>query len=151
MRDMSNPHQLPGEPLLDERALMQHIGFLLSHGRPAGRELWLIFLDADRRPIPTVTNIDAVPVAPDRRLVVNLFEVIGTVLDESVIGGSVAVAMERLGTPEITLADRLWGAALHKCARRGRVPFHGPYLVVSGEVVPLPGHASGPAAGTIPP
>lgn len=146
---MSNQHPLPGDPLPDERALMRHIGFLLSHGRPGGRELWLIFLDASRRPIPTVTNIDAVPVAPDRRLVVNLFEVIGRVLDESVVGGSVAVAMERPGTPEITLADRLWGAALHKCARQGRIPCHGPYLVVSGEVVPLPGHASGPVAGTL--
>lgn len=138
---MANPHPLPSEPLLDERALMQHIRLLLSYGRPGGRELWLIFLDAARRPIPTVTNVDAVPVAPDRRLVVNLFEVIGKVLDESVIGGSVAVAMERLGTPEITVTDRLWGAALHKSARQGRIPFHGPFLVASGEVVPLPGHA----------
>lgn len=146
---MSNPHPLPGEPLLDERALMRHIAFLLSHGRPGGRELWLIFLDESHRPVPTVTNIDAVPVAPDRRLVVNLFEVIGAVLDESVVGGSVAVALERLGTPEITLTDRLWGAALHTCAHQGRIPFHGPYLVVSGEVVPLPGHASGPVVGGI--
>lgn len=141
---MSNPRPLPSEPLLDERALMQHIRFLLSHGRPNGRELWLIFLDADRRPIPTVTNVDAVPVAPDRRLVLNLFEVIGTVLDESVPGGSVAVVMERPGSPEITLADRLWGTALHGCARRGGIPCHGPYLVVSGEVLPLPGHAASP-------
>lgn len=90
---MANSHPLPSEPLLDERSLMQHIQFLLSHGTPGGRELWLIFLDSARRPVPTVTNIDHVPVAPDRRLVVNLFEVIGKVLDESVIGGSVAVVM----------------------------------------------------------
>ncbi|HEX6443786.1 MAG TPA: hypothetical protein VF053_01765 [Streptosporangiales bacterium] len=141
---MANSHPLPSEPLLDEPALMQHIQFLLSHGAPGGRELWLIFLDDARRPVPTVTNIDDVPVAPERRLVVNLFEVIGKVLDESVIGGSVAVVMERLGTPEITLTDRLWGASLRECARNGDIPMHGPYLAVPGAVLPLPGHAHCP-------
>jgi hypothetical protein len=87
--------------------------------------IWVLFLDADDRLLPTMQAIDDRPAEPEDDVVRNLVHVLADVLDSGA-ATSVALLLSRPGMPGMTEADRRWARALHRMldGPLGRWPLH---------------------------
>jgi hypothetical protein len=90
------------------------------------RQVWLMFLDADRRQLPVLLPTE-VPTSPQEDDIELIGSFIRTMVSE-VDAVFAIVTLERPGTPDLTDADRAWLETLHCAAEASGVPFHGPYL-----------------------
>lgn len=90
------------------------------------RQVWLMFLDADRRQLPVLLPTE-VPTSPGEDDVELIGSFIRTMVSE-VDAVTAIVTLERPGTADLTDADRAWLETLHAAADASGVPFHGPYL-----------------------
>ncbi|MQA01817.1 MAG: hypothetical protein GEV07_03480 [Streptosporangiales bacterium] len=133
-----SPLPLP-ERIDDESAMVRYLGALLTADGASGRrDLWVFMLDGDGHPLDPATCVDDVPADPAPRFTGNLFLLFRRTLASVAPDGSVAMALERPGPPQVCLSDRQWASALRWGARREGVRLHGPYLVVGGRVRRLP-------------
>lgn len=76
------------------------------------RQLWLVLVCADGRPVPHLMQVDDVPEMPGDALA-RLLEMCRQVDEEC----GVAVLLVRPGREDLTASDRAWGAALLAAAR----------------------------------
>jgi hypothetical protein len=121
-----SPDQMPAVLTPDDlhrtwRALIGELGF-------RDRQLWLLFLDPDGRPLGPLMTIDDLPDGPYDLAVDDLVMVCREILDGPGGGGSVAMLIARPGTDPWHIGDRAWARYLTAVTHRvgGRMwPVHG--------------------------
>jgi hypothetical protein len=84
--------------------------------------LCLLFLAADGVQPPVAVSIDDVPSEPDPATARSLCDVIASVLDDTVPGGSVVITLVRPNVSCVTDSDQRWLMALSAAAERTGVP-----------------------------
>ena len=72
--------------------------------------LWMVFLDEDRRMLPTVVPIEDRPLEPDEPMIRNLRAIVDGLAETGV--RSVALLLTRPGPGVMTERDRRWARAL---------------------------------------
>jgi hypothetical protein len=113
------------------RRLMSPLGF-------SGHSVWLMFIGADDRPVPQLTQIEDALTPPDEQVLGGLAQVLRSVVDDLVPGGRVACLRSRPGRPAVTDDDRAWASGLYDACRRAGLPAEVVHLASDDELVPLP-------------
>jgi hypothetical protein len=108
------------------RALMGPLGF-------SRRYLWVQPIDADRRVIPMLMQIDEVPEHPEQFMLDNLMLALREGLADDP-GSTVAVLVARPGYAGITDADHAWATGLTAAARRREIPLEPVHLATDEDV-----------------
>lgn len=130
MRDETSPPLRPpgrDKPIRTQRDLYQHWRDLmgpLGFSRPL---LWLLFLAADGRPAPVLSQIDDLPRCPDDLFLVNLMHIAEEVIEHECPGGSLALLLSRPGSASLSEFDRAWARRLTTAASEAGVrmrPLH---------------------------
>lgn len=99
-------------PLDDDAALLERARTLVQRGFT--RRLWLLLLDHDQRQLPQLTQIDGTPVSPDAPALGALRRIVEHFADA---GLSLAVVLERPGSPWPSPDDWAWHDVIHRAAR----------------------------------
>jgi len=117
-----------------EQDLVQFWAALVGGDGFDRRTLWLVILDDDGRPAPTVVPVDDVPAAPSAADV----DAFGQLLRHLEGFGLPVLLLSRPGPPSVQVHDRQWGRALAGFAPRW--PIHLATQDASGRrvVTPLP-------------
>lgn len=76
------------------------------------RSVWLLFLDAERRPAGPLITVDDLADGPYAVPLEELVDLCREILDGPGGGGSVAMMMSRPGAAPWTVSDRAWGRFL---------------------------------------
>jgi hypothetical protein len=98
------------------------------------RDLWVAWLDADGRVLPTVLPFEDLPLAPDRALLSGLVELHTTIAGEFLgDGGHLALCLCRPGGSAVREDDDIWADAL-RAVLDGRWSLH---LAAGRSVTPL--------------
>jgi hypothetical protein len=113
------------------RTLMGPLGF-------GGHSIWLMFIGADDRPVPQLTQIEDAEEPPDTQALDGLAEVLRSVVDDLVPGGRVACLRSRPGRSAVTAEDRAWASGLYDACRRAGLPAEVVHLATDEELLPLP-------------
>ena len=113
------------------RTLMSPLGF-------GGHSVWLMFIGADDRPVPQLTQIEDAETPPDGQVLDGLAQVLGSVVEELVPGGRVACLRSRPGSAAVTADDRAWASGLYDACRRAGLPAEVVHLATDVELLPLP-------------
>lgn len=123
-------------PLLDVGDITDVLDQLVDEQSRQGRSLWLMFLDDNAVPLPAVMPIDDIEGRPDDQLIGNLFSMLAEVFAETVVGGSVVLALTGVGAtwgPD----EQSWADALTTGARRAGVRVTARCSVDSSTVRPM--------------
>ncbi|WP_340537850.1 hypothetical protein [Nocardioides sp. GXZ039] len=99
--------------------------------------LWLMFIDAEDRAVPSLTEIQDCDDLPDAAMLDNLAGMAARLLADCDPGGRLAVLRSRPGDG-ITEHDRAWARGLVQACRSAGVPTEVVHLATHGEVKPLP-------------
>jgi hypothetical protein len=113
------------------RRLMSPLGF-------GGHSVWLMFIGADDRPVPQLTQIEEAVAPPDEEVLDGLAQVLRSVVDGLVPGGRVACLRSRPGRAAVTDDDRAWASGLYDACRRAGLPAEVVHLATDDELLPLP-------------
>jgi hypothetical protein len=113
------------------RSLMEPLGFTRT-------SVWMLFIDAEDRPVKQLTEISEAHVPPDGVASRGLEQVLSRVVDETVPGGRVAFLRTRPGKDGLTDLDRQWAAALYTASRRAGVPCEIVHAANDVHLVPVP-------------
>jgi hypothetical protein len=108
-------------PLTDAAALTALWTELMGDEPYRFRSLWLLFIDADRRPAGPIVTVDELPDGPYDIPASDLVTLCGSVLEGPGSGGpggggSVAMLLTRPGAGRWTVSDRAWGRFLNGAA-----------------------------------
>jgi hypothetical protein len=109
--------------------------------RPLGwrtPELWVVLVDGEGRPFPSVQQITDLTDAPDEVAVARLLTGCRRLLDELDPGGRAAMLLCRPGPRVTTAFDRAWRAALAEAARREGVEMEVMHVASDATITPLP-------------
>ncbi|WP_306231150.1 hypothetical protein [Agrococcus beijingensis] len=98
-------------PLADEAALLERARTLIQQGYV--RRLWLLAIDERGLLVPQLTQLDDPPITPDAPAVGALRRIIGFFADA---GTSLAVVLERPGSPWPSPDDWAWHDVIHRAA-----------------------------------
>jgi hypothetical protein len=109
-------------PVLTDREVLERVRSQADQASPEGRSLLLMFLSRDGAQVPAVVAIDEVPDHPDLDLVVNLCDVIASVLADTAPCGSVVITLSRPGPLTGCDADHYWAELIRDAARATAVP-----------------------------
>jgi hypothetical protein len=117
-KHISSPDDFPPITSQDDlhglwQTLMGPLGF-------GGHSLWLLLLDGDRRPTPTLLQIEDPPPLPDLKVRSNLTDFLAHLVSPG--DGSVAFLLTRPGRTPITAGERQWAQALGDVVRRAGLP-----------------------------
>lgn len=126
------PEQTP--PIRTQHDLFQHWRALmcpLGFSRPL---LWLLFVAADGRPGPMLSQIDDLPTFPDDLFLVNLMHITKDVIAHEAPGGSLAVLLSRPGSATLTESDRAWARRLTTAALEAGVRMRPVHLANDEEI-----------------
>jgi hypothetical protein len=90
------------------------------------RQVWLMFLDADRRQLPVLlpTEIPASPGEEDSELIGSFLRTMMSDVDAA----TAVITLERPGTADLTDSDRAWLETLRRAADVAGVDVVGPFL-----------------------
>ena len=113
------------------RRLLHPLGF-------TGASLWLMFIEADDRPVPRLTEIQDADDVPEREDLLGFGQMLATLVTEAVPGGRVAFLRSRPGTGGIDDLDRAWAEALYAAARSAGVPCEVVHVATDSDVHPVP-------------
>lgn len=113
------------------RVLMRPLGFTET-------SLWAMLVDADGRPVPTLTEITELADLPDPGETFSMAAFLGDLLAEHVPGGRVALLRTRPGRGRARPEDLAWAAALHAAFAAAGVPAHVVHLATDDQVLPMP-------------
>ena len=89
-------------------------------------QVWLMFLDGQRRQLPVIMPTDVPPAPSDddpERIGAFIRELAGELEASTVI-----VTYERVGPDALTDGDRVWLRTLHEACENSQVAFSGPHL-----------------------
>jgi hypothetical protein len=126
-------------PVLRTQADVEKFWTTICH--PLGwrtRELWVVLVDEDGEPFPSVHQISDLPEVPDEQAIGQLLAGCRGLLEEFDPGGSVALLLCRPGDRSVTAADRSWTAALARAARAGGVVLEVVHLASDVAILPVP-------------
>jgi hypothetical protein len=113
------------------RTLMEPLGFTRT-------SVWMLFIDADDRPVKQLTEISEAYVPPDDVESRGLEQVLRRIVEESVPGGRVAFLRTRPGKGGLNELDRRWAAALYAAAHRAGVPCEVVHAANDVRLMPVP-------------
>ena len=102
------------EPISSTADLARFWVALMGDGGFGRRTLWLVLLDDEGRPVPTVVPVDDVPEVPSAADV----DSFGQFFDHLDGYGTPVLLLSRPGPPVVRAADRQWGRALAGLAPR---------------------------------
>jgi hypothetical protein len=109
--------------------------------RPLGwrtRELWVVLVDEDGEPFPSVHQVSDLPQEPDPGAVRLLLDGCRGLLGEFDPGGSVATLLCRPGAERVTASDRAWVRALTGSARASGVVLEVVHVASDVAITPVP-------------
>ena len=127
------------QPLLRSQADVER--FWTTICRPLGwqtPELWVVLVDADGEPFPSIQQIGDLPAAPDQTAIDRLVVGCRRLLDELDAGGRVALLLCRPGSAPVTPFDKAWTRALVHGAHRAGVELEVVHVASDAGVRPLP-------------
>lgn len=101
-------------------------------------ELWVVLLDAEGEPFPSIHQIAELPNSPDEAAVAHLLTGCRMLLEELDPGGRVAMLLCRPGPALPTAFDRAWRGALADAARREGVELEVVHVASDAAITPLP-------------
>ncbi|MDH2414538.1 hypothetical protein [Nocardioides sp. CER19] len=102
------------------------------------RELWVVLVDEDGEPFPSVHQISDLPQEPDAHDVGRLLDGCRGLLEEFDPGGSVATLLCRPGEQRLTASDREWVRALTGIARGSGVVLEVVHVASDAAITPVP-------------
>lgn len=132
-----------GEQLLDTLVVDDQASLLRAWRlllRPLGfgsAGVWMLVIDADDRPRPTVVEVQGCDAVPSDEEVEDFARFLRRLV-ETAPGGRVAMLRSRPGRGGPDALDRAWAAALLAAARRVGVPTDLVHLATDERVVPMP-------------
>lgn len=109
--------------------------------RPLGwrtPELWVVLVDAEGVPFPSVHQVAELPTTPDEVAIDHLLGNCRSLLEEFDPGGRVALLRCRPGTARANSADLAWARALCAAARRWGVELEVIHVAGDDGIRPLP-------------
>lgn len=130
---MDIPRVSPKEPLRTDADLRRWARFISGGLNPLRRTLWVMFLDRDDKPVPTVLPIDGIPDLPDEeasRMAHNLSK-IG---QDMAPGGAVVLMLERPGVMRRAAADDAWHSMLRRELTAAGMRVRAMFLAAGGQV-----------------
>lgn len=89
---------------------------LVGPERAGPPSLWIVLLDADRRPLPVVLPLVGIPLRPDPAQVRQVVLALADVLAHDAPGGSLAVAVVRAAGGDRGSFERAWEQAVRTAA-----------------------------------
>jgi hypothetical protein len=110
------------------RTLMEPLGF-------SGRSLWLMFIDADDRPMPQLTQIEDLPEALGDEELLGLQQVLSHFRDS---GLRPAFLLSRPGAGGLTAADRRCAAQVLDACRSAAVEVEVMHVATDTVLAPVP-------------
>lgn len=126
-------------PVLRTQADVERFWTTICH--PLGwrtRELWVVLVDEDGEPFPSVHQVGDLPEQPDAAALADLVAGCRRLLEEFDPGGSVATLLCRPGDRSLTDADRAWAAALARVAREAGVVLEVVHVAGDAGITPVP-------------
>jgi hypothetical protein len=126
-------------PVLRTQADVEKFWTTICH--PLGwrtRELWVVLVDEDGEPFPSVHQISDLPEQPDDGAVDHLLVGCRSLLEEFDPGGSVATLLCRPGDRSVTDSDRAWASALTRSARADGVVLEVLHVASDTGITPVP-------------
>jgi hypothetical protein len=127
------------QPVLRSQADVEKFWTTICH--PLGWRtpaLWVVLVDAEGEPFPSVQQIDDLPQTPDEAAIGHLVEGCRSLLDEFDPGGRVALLLCRPGGPSVTAFDQQWTRALVHGAHRAGVELEVVHVASDVAIRPLP-------------
>jgi len=134
--DTTTPFR-PGDPIVDDAALLELARFLAGGAFPRRRALTVTWLDADDRLLGLALPIDDPPARPDGDALAGLGAVLRSVVEDEAPGGCAVVVLERPGDATRTDDDRAWNRDLRAEADLRGVRLRGFFVAAGGQVRPL--------------
>ncbi|WP_157695449.1 hypothetical protein [Nakamurella panacisegetis] len=128
-----NASQAMEIPLRTGAELLERVSSLVGRAITA-RQVWVMFLDRQRRQMPVLIPIGDTPPRPRADMIGGLMNMISRVLDQQAPGGSAVLALERWGPSRATRSDQVWTDALIDGAERAGVELAGLFLVTSDDI-----------------
>ncbi|SFC60777.1 hypothetical protein SAMN04487968_108178 [Nocardioides terrae] len=101
-------------------------------------ELWVVLVDAEGEPFPSVHHVPELPESPDRTTIDHLVHGCRRLLDELDAGGRVAMLLCRPGASAVTPFDKAWTRALVHGAHRVGVELEVVHVASDATIRPLP-------------
>lgn len=101
-------------------------------------ELWVVLVDSNGEPFPSVQQVAELPEKPDEVAVGNLVMICRDLLGEFAPGGRVATLLCRPGTGFPTVFDKAWARALRDASRREGVELEVVHVATDVAITPLP-------------
>lgn len=127
----------PEEPLRTDADLLRWARFI-NHGvHPRVRTLWVLLLDEEDVPLPTVIPVEGIPDLPDAEGTVGIAEALGSLLAGSAPEGCVVLLLERPGPAQRTQADHAWHTMLRWAMAEAEVRVRAAFLAAEGVVLPF--------------
>ena len=133
---MTRPHydDLRAVPLPNDRELIPHLQVMIEQA--LRRQVWIMFLDEQSRPLPIVIPIDVAAEAREGDATALIASLSCLLLDFE--GASLVITLERPGPMETMDRDSRWLRSLREaCVGSGRA-FRGPYLMLGDRIVQVP-------------
>ena len=127
------------QPMLRSQADVEK--FWTTICRPLGwqtPELWVVLVDAEGQPFPSVQQISELPPAPDEVAIGHLVDGCRMLLAEFDPGGRVALLLCRPGSSAVTAFDRAWTRALVHAAHAWGVELEVVHVASDTGIRPLP-------------
>ncbi|GAA1140184.1 hypothetical protein [Nocardioides aquiterrae] len=101
------------------------------------RSVWMLRIDAGRRPLPVITEITECDDLPTAAQAHGMAEVLAA-LDTDDPGGTFAFLLSRPGHPVVDETDRAWARLLVETGRSAGVRLETLHLATDTGTVPLP-------------
>lgn len=133
---MTRPHydDIRTIPLPTDRELIPHLQEMLEQA--LRRQVWIMFLDEQSRPLPLLIPMDVAAEARDGDAA-DLVSALSCVLLD-LPGATLVITLERPGPMEIMDRDRRWLRALREASVGSGCAFRGPFLLLGDEVMQVP-------------
>lgn len=126
-------------PVLRTQADVERFWTTICH--PLGwrtPELWVVLVDAEGQPFPSLQQLTELTDAPDEVAVDQLMTGCRRLLEEFDPGGSVVTLLCRPGSSLTTAFDRAWAGALRDAAHREAVQLEVVHVASDVAITPLP-------------
>ncbi|HET8960682.1 hypothetical protein [Nocardioides sp.] len=130
---------MPFRPLIRTQADLEHAWRHLIE--PLGfsdHSIWMMLIDGDDRPIPSLTEIEGAVEPPEPEEVDGLAELMRRLRADIAPRARFAFLRSRPGGGGIDPHDRGWAQALYDAARLARVPIEVVHLATDHTLIPIP-------------
>lgn len=103
-------------PLITDAQVLDRMGSCMARQSPAGRSLWIMFIDPVGVQLPVIVPLEDVPENPEPAGAHAVCHMTAGVLSDAAPGGSAVIALARPGTGQVRESDQRWASALREAA-----------------------------------